>query len=98
MKKLAILRGMHMKQWEEFLQLDIQRQQQARQPAYNQPSFAEYDLSPRNMQYVRSGLPRETTNRYQFPAENYLVQRPHEAFGEIQHQRREDFGNAYSRY
>ncbi|XP_064949411.1 uncharacterized protein LOC103996982 [Musa acuminata AAA Group] len=98
MKKLAIMRGMHRKQWKEFLQLDIQRRQQARQTAYNQPSLAEYDLSTRNMQYLGSSLHMDSTNRYQYPGENYSAPRPHEAYGELQRQRHEDFGNAYGRY
>lgn len=98
MKKLVIMRGMHRKQWKEFLPLDIQRRQQARQTAYNQPSLAEYDLSTRNMQYLGSSLHMDSTNRYQYPGENYSAPRPHEAYGELQRQRHEDFGNAYGRY
>ncbi|PIA38045.1 hypothetical protein AQUCO_02900113v1 [Aquilegia coerulea] len=53
MQKLAILRGMQAKQWEEFLQFDIQRQEQARQqmstPAfsgYNHSGYMDYDNTP----------------------------------------------------
>ncbi|WOL18381.1 hypothetical protein Cni_G27176 [Canna indica] len=98
LKKLSIMRGMHMKQWEEFLQLDMQRRQEARQTAYNQPAYAEYDQSSRNMQYVGSSLPMDSTNRYQYLPENYSAPRPHEAYGEFQRQRHEDFGKTYGRY
>ncbi|URE16093.1 zinc knuckle family protein [Musa troglodytarum] len=97
-KKLAIMRGMHSKQWEEFLQLDVRRQQQACQTVFNQPSLPEYDQSARNMQYVGSGLPMDSTNIYQYGGENFSAPRPHDAYSEFQHQRHEDFGNAYGRY
>ncbi|CAD5188769.1 unnamed protein product [Musa acuminata subsp. malaccensis] len=97
-KKLAIMRGMHIKQWEEFLQLDVRRRQQACQTVFNQPSLPEYDQSARNMQYVGSGLPMDSTNIYQYAGENFSAPRPHDAYSEFQHQRHEDFGNAYGRY
>ncbi|XP_015572440.1 uncharacterized protein LOC8267309 isoform X2 [Ricinus communis] len=105
MKKLAILRGTHARQWEEFLQLDAQRrQQQARQqmPAsgfsgYKQPTYSDYDSSSANPHYSGAGLPMESRTRYSNHVENY-PSRPHDNYGEFQRQRREDFGKAYNRY
>ncbi|KAL2525169.1 Zinc knuckle (CCHC-type) family protein [Abeliophyllum distichum] len=62
MKKLDMLRGAHAKQWEEFLQVDVQRRQQARQHIsasgysdYKQPSYPEYDNSSGNTHYSGPG-------------------------------------------
>ncbi|XP_012082929.1 uncharacterized protein LOC105642644 isoform X2 [Jatropha curcas] len=104
MKKLAILRGTHTRQWEEFLQLDAQRRQQARQqmPAsgfsgYKQHAFSDYDGSSANPHYTGAGLPMDSRARYPNHVENYPP-RPHDSYGEFQRQRREDFGKAYNRY
>ncbi|KAK9282045.1 hypothetical protein L1049_004957 [Liquidambar formosana] len=106
MKKLAILRGMHTKQWEEFLQLDTQRRQQrAHQQmstsgfgGYKQPSYPEYESSSANNHYAGGNLPMDSRGRYPHSMENYPSSRPHDTYGEFQRQRREDFGKAYNRY
>ncbi|XP_026665099.1 uncharacterized protein LOC103719217 [Phoenix dactylifera] len=98
MKKLVIMRGMHKRQWEEFLQLDIQMRQQAQQTAYNQQTYPGYDQASRNVQYMGSALPMDSRSRYPYPGENYSAPRPHDAYSEFQHQRHESFGKAYGRY
>ncbi|PON61755.1 Zinc finger, CCHC-type [Parasponia andersonii] len=104
LKKLAMLRGMHAKQWDDFLQLDAQRrqQQQARQQispsgygSYKQQGFSNYDGSSANPRYAGNNLAVESMNRYPNHVENY-PSRPHENFGEFQRQRREDYGKAYN--
>ncbi|KAG8663615.1 uncharacterized protein LOC110613428 isoform X3 [Manihot esculenta] len=105
MKKLAMLRGTHTRQWEEFLQLDAQRrQQQARQQmptsgfsGYKQHTFSDYDGSSTNPHYTGAGLPMDSRARYPNHVESYSA-RPHDSYGEFQRQRREDFGKAYNRY
>lgn len=105
MKKLAILRGTHARQWDEFLQLDAQRhQQQARQQmsalgfgGYKQHSYSDYDGSSANPRYAGTNLPMDSRARYPNHVENY-PSRPHDTYGEFQRQRREDFGKAYNRY
>ncbi|XP_050237711.1 uncharacterized protein LOC126687261 [Mercurialis annua] len=105
MKNLAILRGTHTRQWEEFLQLDSQRrQQQVRQqmPAsgfsgYKQPTYSDYDGSSANPHYTGTSLPMDSRTRYSNHVESY-PSRPHDNYGELQRQRREDFGKAYNRY
>ncbi|KAG6538235.1 hypothetical protein ZIOFF_003347 [Zingiber officinale] len=94
MKKLTAMRAEHLKHWEEFLQRRLQTQQ----AVYSQLSLAEYDQSSRNLQYVGSSLPVDSASRYQYPSDNYSAPRPHEGYGEFQHQRHEDFGNTYGRY
>ncbi|XP_077218057.1 uncharacterized protein LOC143852530 [Tasmannia lanceolata] len=103
MKKVAMLRGMHAKQWEEFLQADIQRMQRApRQPMtassynYNHPSYSDYDQSSGNPHYAGTNLAMDSRSRYPFPTENYSASKPNDAYGEFQ-QRHEDFGKAYNR-
>ena len=99
MKKLAMMRGMHLKQWEEFLQLDIQRQQQqARYNAYNQPAYPEYNQSSKDAQYGGPNFPMDSRNMHPFPSEDYPASRPHDLYGDFQRQRQDDFGRAYSRY
>ncbi|XP_010938221.1 uncharacterized protein [Elaeis guineensis] len=97
MKKLAISRGMHAKRWEEFLQLDSQKRLQAQQTAYNQQAYPDCDQASRNLQYVGSGLLLDSRSRYPYTGENYSAPRPHDAFGEMQHQRHESFRKAYGR-
>lgn len=106
MKKLAILRGTHAKQWEEFLQLDAERQhQRARQQmsssgfgGYKQASYSDYDGSSANPHYAGANIPMDSRGRYPNPVENYPPSRPHDTYSEFQRQRREDFGKAYHRY
>ncbi|MBA0845587.1 hypothetical protein Goarm_022499, partial [Gossypium armourianum] len=102
-KKSAILRDTHTKQWEEFLQFDAQRrQQQARQQmsassfgAYKQQGYSEYDGPSVHAHYAGAGLPMDSRGRYPNPMENYSS-RLHDSYGEFQRQRREDFGKAYN--
>ncbi|KAK1559037.1 hypothetical protein Q3G72_009873 [Acer saccharum] len=104
MKKLTSLRGVHAKQWEDFLQVDAQRrQQQARQQmsasgygGYKQHNYPDYDGEP-NAHYAGASLPMDSRNRYPNPIENY-PSRPHDTYGEFQRQRRDDFGKPYNRY
>lgn len=98
MKKLAVMRGVHLKQWEEFLQLDLQRQQQARYSAYNQPAYPEYNQPSRDGLYGVPNLPMDSRNRQHFPSEDYPAPRPHDLYGDFQRQRTDDFGRAYGRY
>lgn len=102
-KKLAMLRSMHAKQWEEFLQLDAQRrQQQARQQmsgsgfgSYKQPAYSDYDGPVNNPHYVEANVSIDSRGRYTNSMENYS--RPHSSYGEFQRSRRDDFGKAYNR-
>ncbi|KAF8387676.1 hypothetical protein HHK36_026330 [Tetracentron sinense] len=105
MKKLAILRGMHGKQWEEFLQLDIQKQQRVRQHmsasgfgGYNHSSYSDYDRSSGNSQFVGANLPMDSRGRYPHSAEKHPTSRPHDAYSEFQRQRHGDSGKTYDRY
>ncbi|KAI4349762.1 hypothetical protein L6164_010320 [Bauhinia variegata] len=103
MSKVAKLRAIHAKQWEEFLHLDAQRQQQQaiqQMPVfsfggYKQQSFSEHDGSTANPHYVGANLPLQSRNSYSDPKENYPT-RPPDNFGEFQ--RRGDFARAYNRY
>ncbi|KAJ8747170.1 hypothetical protein K2173_013153 [Erythroxylum novogranatense] len=104
-KKLALLRGTHARQWEEFIQVDAHRRQQQTQQQMSAPSFggykqhayADYDGSSTNPQYVGSNLPIDPSARYPSNVENY-PSRPHDTYGEFQRQRRDNFGKAYNRY
>ncbi|XP_057482902.1 uncharacterized protein LOC130769692 isoform X2 [Actinidia eriantha] len=105
-KKLAILRGTHAKQWEQFLQLDAQRRQQrARQQistsefgGYKQPNYPEYDNPSGNAHYAGGSIPMDSRGRYPNPIDNYASARPQDTYGDFQRQRRDDYGKAYNRY
>ncbi|KAK6937249.1 hypothetical protein RJ641_030757, partial [Dillenia turbinata] len=105
MKKVSALRGMHAKQWEEFLQHDAQRQQQRAHQHISTLGFGGYKLSPysgydsssSNPHYVGSNLPMDSRGRYPNPIDNYSA-RPDDNYGEFPRQRRQDFGKAYNRY
>ncbi|KAH7655126.1 Zinc finger CCHC-type protein [Dioscorea alata] len=98
MKKLGIMRGMHAKQWEEFLQRDSQRRQQGRHNAYNQPSYSEHDQSVRNVPYMGANLPVDSRKRYPYPGDNYSASRSHDAYHDFHHQRHGDYAKDYGRY
>ncbi|GFZ19318.1 zinc knuckle (CCHC-type) family protein [Actinidia rufa] len=106
MKKLAILRGTHAKQWEQFLQLDAQRRlQRARQQistsefgGYKQPNYPEYDNPSGNAHYAGGSIPMDSRGRYPNPIDNYASARPQDTYGDFQRQRRDDYGKAYNRY
>ncbi|MCL7030965.1 hypothetical protein MKW94_026643 [Papaver nudicaule] len=102
-KKMAIQRGIHAKQWEEFLQLDIQRreQQAARQQSlaqgygtggsgrYGRPGYQDYDQSAGgNAHYGAASLPAVAMrDKYPFPVESYTPSRPHEVYNSGDFQR-----------
>lgn len=106
MKKLAVLRETHAKQWEEFLQLDTQkRQQQVQQhlPAsgfvgYKQSGYAEYENSGGNPHYSGSNVPLDSRGRHPNPMGNYPSSRAHNAYDDFERQRRDDYGRTYNRY
>lgn len=103
LKKVAILRGMHAKQWEEFLQFDAQKhQQQARQQmpgpgfgGYKQQGYSDFDGSV-NPQYAGGGIPVESRNIYPNQMETY-PSRLQGAYGDFQRQR-QGYGKTYTRY
>ncbi|CAA6667528.1 unnamed protein product [Spirodela intermedia] len=95
-KKLEAMRGLHARQWEEFLRVDTQRRLRAYQHQ-QMPGYAAYadaghpDLG-RSSENLRSagggGRTMDSWSRY--PALS-----PHEAYGELQHQhQREDIARA----
>lgn len=109
MKKLSLLRGVHAKQWEEFLHLDSQRRQQmAVQKIPNapfggykqqQPNYSDYDGSSGDPRYGGSSLLMDSRGRYpNAQMENYPSTRSHETYGDFQLQKRDDYGKAYNRY
>lgn len=108
MKKLAMLRDAHTKQWEEFLQLDVQRRQQEQQRTrqqttgfggYKQSSYSEYDSPSATNPHYGGGanLGMDLRGGYPHPMENYSS-RSHDGYGEFQRQRRDDLGKTYNRY
>lgn len=105
MMKLSTLRGMHAKQWEDFLQIDAQRrQQQANQQmstsglgGYKSQNYSGCDGSSANPHYAGARVAMDSRSRYPNPMENY-PSRPHDNFGEFQRQRHDDYGRGYSRY
>lgn len=103
MKKLGTLRGMHAKQWEDFIQIDAQRHQANQQMStsgfggYKSQNYNEYDGSSANPHYAGASLAMDSRSRYPNPMENY-PSRPHDNFGEFQRQRHDDYGRGYGRY
>ncbi|XP_027081514.1 uncharacterized protein [Coffea arabica] len=106
MKKLALLRETHAKQWEEFLQHDAQKRQQQVQQHMSasgfggrkQSSYSDYENSVGNSHYSGSNMPMESRGRYPKPVEDYPSLRSHNTYGDFQRQRRDDYGKAYNRY
>lgn len=98
MKRLAITRETHAKQWDEFLQQDTRRrQQQTRQQmpisgfgGYKPNSYYDHGNNSNNM-------PMESRVRNPEP-ENYLSLRSNNNYEDFQHQRHEDYRESYNRY
>lgn len=114
MKKLAVLREVHAKQWEEFLQLDTQRrhqqqqqppqQQQARQqiPASGYGGYKQQGFSNYDGSLANpryAGANLAVDSMNRYPKPmENYPSRPHENFGEFQRQRRDEYGKAYNQY
>ncbi|KAL8101063.1 uncharacterized protein LOC141683960 [Apium graveolens] len=104
-KRMANLREMHAKQWEEFLHLNTQRKQEraheqlsnSRYGGYRQPGYSEFDGYEANSQYGGNLAP-ESRGRYQNSVETFPPSRSHDAYGDFQRQRHDEFGKAYNRY
>ncbi|KVI12550.1 uncharacterized protein LOC112507376 isoform X2 [Cynara cardunculus var. scolymus] len=103
MKRFAMLRAMHAKQWEEFLQLDAQqREQRVRQhmptsgfDGYKQDSYSEYDNAVGNP--YAANMQMDLRVRYS-DVDNYPSSRSHDNYGDFQRQRHEEYGKAYNRF
>ncbi|XP_038694038.1 uncharacterized protein LOC119991703 isoform X1 [Tripterygium wilfordii] len=105
MNKLATLREMHAKQWEEFLQVDAQRRQeeagtQMSAPGfggYKQHAYSDHDGSSVNNHYAGSSFSMDTRGRYPNSIDNY-PSRTQNTYSDFQRPRREDLGKAYNRF
>lgn len=97
-KKLGILRGTHAKRWEEFLQYDAQKRQQQAGHSISASGFGghKYEHSVGNPHYSGNNLPMDTRGSYPTPVDNYPSSRPHDAYGDFQRQKPNDYGNAYN--
>ncbi|KAL1832984.1 hypothetical protein DCAR_0103023 [Daucus carota subsp. sativus] len=104
-KRMANLREMHAKQWEEFLHLNTQRKQEraveqlsnSRYAGYRQPGYSDFDGYEASAHYGGNLAP-ESRGRYQNSVETFPPSRSHDAYGDYQRQRHEEFGKAYNRY
>lgn len=96
-----MMRAMHGKQWEEFLQVDAQRRQQrALQQmvatgfdGYRQDNYSEYE-NPVANSYGAVNMPMDLRVRY--PDVDNRPSRPHDSYGDFQRQRHEDYGKSYN--
>ncbi|KAK1317738.1 hypothetical protein QJS10_CPA05g00178 [Acorus calamus] len=107
MKKLAIMRGMQSKKWEEFFQsnnqqLQLQHDRQNMSAfgynAHNHTGYSDYDGASGNPRYAGNNFPMDSRGRYPFPTENYSSSRPNDGYGDFQPQGNDGFGKAYGRY
>ncbi|KAH9620656.1 hypothetical protein KSS87_003182 [Heliosperma pusillum] len=105
MKRIAALRDSHAKQWEDFLRMDAQRQQQQAQlqqmhvtgfSGYQQSSFTDRD-SLGGQPYLGS-FNREPSGQFASPSETYPHSRPRDTYNDFQRQRPEGYGRSYDRY
>ncbi|GFP81764.1 hypothetical protein PHJA_000319700 [Phtheirospermum japonicum] len=97
-KKVTTLSGTHANLWGEFLHLEGQKRQQARQRVsesgfggYNQSSYAEFDS-------YHSGDGIHPRGRFPNTMDGYPNPRPQEPYDNFQRHRRDDFGKPYHRY
>ncbi|XP_071716763.1 uncharacterized protein [Rutidosis leptorrhynchoides] len=98
MRKLVIVREMHAKQWEKFLQQDTRkRQQQARQQIPTKHNgYYDYSNAPSNP-YSINIPPMDARVEYQ-ELDNYSALRSNNNYESFQHQRHEEYGEPYNRY
>ncbi|XP_076896203.1 uncharacterized protein LOC143549093 [Bidens hawaiensis] len=103
MTRFGMMRSMHAKQWEEFLQVDAQRRQQSEMRHMAASGFGGYDykqseyVNPAGNPYGGGNMPADA--RVSYPnIDNYPSSRSYESYGDFQSQRHESYGNAYNRY
>ncbi|KAD6120210.1 hypothetical protein E3N88_11481 [Mikania micrantha] len=105
MTNLATIREMHRKQWEEFLQLETRRRQQETHQQMLNAGFGgdkdnnhyDYDVAATagGGPYINSV---QMESRVRYPeVDNYLSLRSNNNFDDFQHQRHEDYRDAYNR-
>nr|XP_043636811.1 uncharacterized protein LOC122607821 isoform X2 [Erigeron canadensis] len=104
MKRLAMTRETHAKQWERFLQLDARRRQQEGRQQVPAPGFGGYKVEGHydygNAASNPYGNNMSTESRVRYPElDNYPLRSSHN-YEDFQHQRHEDHGHgkAYNRY
>ncbi|KAK9055873.1 hypothetical protein SSX86_026960 [Deinandra increscens subsp. villosa] len=101
MKRFAMTRAMHAKQWEEFLQMDAQRRQERERRHMAASGFGGYKQSEYGdtvgNPYSGGNMPMDLRGRYP-DVDNYPSSRSHDSYGDFQSQRHEDFAKAYNRY
>lgn len=107
MKRLATVREMHEKKWEEFLQLETRKRQQETHQQMANVGFGGYK---NNNHYdygaaaaAAAGDPyinnMQTESRTRYPElDNYSSSRPNMNYYDFQRQRHEDYGEAHNRY
>ncbi|KAK1376679.1 hypothetical protein POM88_032872 [Heracleum sosnowskyi] len=86
-KRMANLREKHAKQWEEFLHLTTQRKQER---AHEQLSNSSYEANS----HCGGNSAPESRGRNQNSVETFPPSRSHDAYGDFQHQRHEEFGKS----
>ncbi|MFS7976230.1 putative transcription factor interactor and regulator CCHC(Zn) family [Helianthus anomalus] len=105
MKKLATIREMHAKQWEEFLRFETnKRQPETRQEmpnvgfgGYRNNNHYDYgDAAAAGNPYINN-MQMESRSRHP-EIDNYPSLRPGNNYNDFQRQRHEDYGEAYNRY
>lgn len=114
MKKLALLRESHVKQWEDFLHLDVQRRPEQAHSCqlsssaagfggYKQPPYPRKFNSPAAENHSHYGgskmVPMDSKGNFPNSAGNsYESSKHHDSYRNYPHQRREEYGEAYNRY
>ncbi|XP_051115299.1 uncharacterized protein LOC127240594 isoform X2 [Andrographis paniculata] len=104
MKKIKALKGTHATMWEEFLQQERQRRQQAMLAhisasgfgGYKQSGYSEYENDSPNLH--ASGTNMHSRGGYHSAMDGYHSSRPHNNYDDFQHHRQDDFGKSYNRY
>lgn len=105
MKRFGMLRAMHARQWEEFVQQRERQRQHQHQHQHMPPASGfggykqEYDNAGAvGNPYMGMDLRARYPDIDNYPPPPPPPSRSHENYGEFQHQRHQDYGKAYNRY
>jgi hypothetical protein len=96
MERVAAMRNMHARKWEEFLELTSKSQHAvAAQASYTQIGYPDYEQRPTHISSTRQPVEKSA---HPYASDSYSVPRANAAYGELQHERHSDVGRPYGRY
>lgn len=93
MERVADMRNMHARKWNEFLQLTFKRQQA--QTSYSQTGYPNFEQRHTHISSTHESVEKSA---YPYASDSYSTPRGNAAYGEFQRERQDDFRRPYRQY